>query len=258
MMCFKIIYAKKEKEHMRSKVKIVLLILVLAGICFFANIYISFGYGSLGGLISEMKQPPDEKTLASRRADVKASLTGIQDGLSTIPGLTLYAETYSDMCAKGEHGWKRSDSFAYQCAFRLTRYYGTSRDYKALLLDLNNRLQAGEWDISGRTAVTPTLEEVIAQASGDLTLVELPDYIKRGPNNPFGGYTTLAINSFSGYGVPWMKSNDEPSPFGFGLGIGQTYYEDTSKGNPEAIANQILAAGEQPLMFAVSRAYFSN
>jgi len=58
--------------------------------------------------------------------------------------------------------------------------------------------------------------------------------------------------------LPWTKSNDEPSPFGFGLGIGQTYYEDTSQGNPEAIFNRIMAAGQQLVMFAVSRAYFTN
>jgi hypothetical protein len=243
---------------MRRSIVVILAVLFLGLFCFAANFYVSFGYGGLGGFISELKQPPDEKTLASRRTETKASLTAIQNGLAAIPGLTFYAETYSDMCAKGEHGWKRSDFFAYRCAYRITRYYGTSRDYKAVLLDLNSQLQADKWDISGRTETTPTLPDVIAQATGDLTLVELPDYINRAPNKSLGGYITLAINSFTGYGVPWTKSNDEPSPFSFGLGIGQTYNEDTSNGNPEAIASQILAAGQQPVMFAVSSAYFSN
>lgn len=243
---------------MRRSIVVILGILLLGLLCFFANFYISFGYGSLGGFISELKQPPDEKTLASRRTGVIASLAGIQDSLATIPGLTFYAETYSDMCAKGEHGWKRSDSFAYQCAYRVTRYYGVTRDYKSLLLDLDNRLQADHWEISGRTETSPTLADVVAHAHGDLAQVELPDFILREPGSLWGGYTILAVNSFDGYGVPWMKSNDEPDPFGFGLAIGQTYYEDTSKGNPEAIANQILAADQQPLMFAVSQTYFSN
>jgi hypothetical protein len=242
---------------MRRSIALILIILFLFLLGFIANLYFSFGYGSFGGFISELKQPPDDKTLASRRTETIATLTGIQDELFSIPGLTLYAETYSDMCAKGEHGWKRSDSFAYQCAYRVTRYYGTTRDYKALLLDLDNQLQAGGWDISGRTVSTPTLPEVLGKASGDLYLVELPDFIKR-ETASWGGYTTLAINSFAGYGVPWTKSNDEPSPFGFGLGIGQTYYEDTSNGNPEAIAKRILAAGQQPVMIAISRAYFTN
>jgi len=242
---------------MRRTIALILIFLFLVLMGFFANLYFSFGYGSFSGFLSELQQPPDDKTLASRRAETIASLSGIQDDLSTIPGLTLYNETYSDMCAKGEHGWKRSDSFAYTCAYRLTRYYGTTRDYKALLLDLDSRLQAGGWDISGRTASTPTLPDVLSQASGDLYLVEVPDFIKR-ENASWGGYTSLAVNSFSGYGIPWTKSNDEPSPFGFGLGIGQTYYEDTSNGNPEAIAKRILAAGQQPVMFAISRAYFTN
>ncbi len=243
---------------MRTAIKTIFLVLGLAVLFFFANLYISFDYGSLGGLISEFKQPPDDKTLASRRSETKAELIGIQDNLSTIPGLTFYEKTWSDMCAKGEHGWKRSDSFAYTCAYRLTYYYGTNRDYKELLLDLEKKLEVGGWEISGRTSTTPTITDILATSSDELYLTELPDFVQR-PSNPLqGGYTTLAINSFAGYGVPWTKSNNEPSPFGFGLGIGQTYYEDTSQGNPEAIFNRIKAAGQKPVMFALSRAYFTN
>lgn len=220
--------------------------------------YISFGYGSPGGFISELKQPPDEQTLTTRRADALSKLTSIQDDLAGIPGLTLSEKTHSDMCAKGEHGWKRSDSFAYICAYRLTYYYGTHRDYKELLLDLERKLVTDGWEISGRTATTPAISDILANPSDELYIVELPDFIQR-PSIPFqGGYITLAINSFTGYGVPWTKSPDEPSPFGFGLGIGQTYYEETSKGNPQEIANRILASGEQPFMLAVSIVYFSN
>lgn len=243
---------------MRTAIKTVGLVLILAVLSFFASLYISFGYGSIGGLISELKQPPDERTLSTLRAETKTRLTSIQDGLAAIPGLTLYEKTYSDMCAKGEHGWKRSDSFAYMCAYRLTYYYGANRDYKELLLDLEKTLEAGNWEITGRTSTTPAIRDILAKTSNELYLVELPDFILR-PSNPLqGGYTTLTINSFAGYGVPWTKSNDEPSPFGFGLGIGQTYYEDTSGGNPEAIARRIIDSGQLPLMFSISRPYFLN
>ena len=243
---------------MKRTIAIILSLLFLGLLCFFANLYISFGYGSIGGFFAELKQPPDERTLSTLRAETITRLTSIQDDLAAIPGLTLYEKTNSDMCAKGEHGWKRSDSFAYMCAYRLTYYYGTNSDYKELLLDLEKNLDAGGWEISGRTSTTPAIRDIFAKTSDELYLVELPDFIQR-PSNPFqGGYITLAINSFAGYGVPWTKSNDEPSPFGFGLGIGQTYYEDTSNGNPEAIYAQIVAAGQQPVMFAISRAYFTN
>ncbi len=243
---------------MKRTIAIILSVLFLGFLCYFTNLYISFGYGSLGGLISELKQPPDEKTLSTLRAETKTQLTFIHDELAAIPGLTLYEKTFSDMCAKGEHGWKRSDSFAYMCAYRLTYYYGANRDYKDLLLDLERKLEAGGWEISGRTSTTPTISDILAKTSDEIYLVELPDFIQR-PSNPLqGGYTTLAVNSFAGYGVPWTKSNDEPSPFGFGLGIGQSYYEDTSNGNPEAISKRIVAAGQQPAMFAVSAFYFNN
>ncbi len=243
---------------MKRTIVIILSLLFLGLLCFFADLYISFGYGSLGGLISELKQPPDERTLSTLRAEIKTRLTSIQDGLAAIPGLTLYEKTYSDMCAKGEHGWKRSDSFAYMCAYRVTYYYGANRDYKELLLDLEKTLEAGNWEITGRTSTTPAIRDILAKTSNELYLVELPDFILR-PSNPLqGGYTTLTINSFAGYGVPWTKSNDEPSPFGFGLGIGQTYYEDTSGGNPEAIARRIIDSGQLPLMFSISRPYFLN
>lgn len=243
---------------MKRIITIIAGIIFLGLLCFFANLYISFGYGSIGGFFAELKQPPDERTLSTLRAETKTNLTSIQSDLAAIPGLTLYEKTYSDMCAKGEHGWKRSDSFAYMCAYRLTYYYGTNRDYKELLLELEAKLNAGGWEISGRTSTTPAIHDILEQPSEELYLAELPDFVLR-PSNPLqGGYTRLAVNSFAGYGVPWTNSNDEPSPFGFGLGIGQTYYEDTSKGNPEAIFNRIMAAGQQPVMFAVSREYFTK
>ena len=243
---------------MRTAIKTVGLVVVLLGLCYLANLYIYFGYGSIGGFFAELKQPPDDKTLSTLRAETKTRLTSIQDDLAAIPGLTLYEKTYSDMCAKGEHGWKRSDSFAYMCAYRLTYYYGANRDYKELLQDLEKKLEAGGWEFSGRTSTTPAISDILAETSDEFYLVELPDFIQR-PSDPFqGGYTTLAINSFTGYGVPWTKSSDEPSPFGFGLGIGQSYYEDTSNGNPEAIYSRIIAAGQKPVMFGISRAYFTN
>jgi hypothetical protein len=243
---------------MRQSIAIVLGLLFLGIFCFFANLYISFGYGSLGGLISDWKQPPSEKTLSTLRAETKTQLTSIQDGLAAIPGLTLYERTYSDMCTKGEHGWKRSDSFAYTCAYRLTYYYGTNRDYKELLLDLEKKLETSGWEISGRTSSTPTIADILNKPSDELYQVELPDFVQRPSYSFQDGYITLAINSFAGYGVPWTKSNDEPSPFGFGLAIGQTYFEDTSDGRPETIARRILDSGLQPVMFAISKAYFTN
>lgn len=73
-----------------------------------------------------MKQPPDAANLQNLRLEAVDQISHAQAELGTLPGLTLYERTYSDMCAKGEHGWKRSDSFAYACAYRSTFYYGTT------------------------------------------------------------------------------------------------------------------------------------
>lgn len=236
----------------------ILLLVGAAGLCLLANFYISFGYGGLQGFISELKPPPDETMLKELRTDTQNEISRAQMELGQIPGLAFYEKTYSDMCAKGEHGWKRSDSFAYACAYRSTFYYGTNRDYRELLLELEQKLADGGWDREGRSPLQPTISQALEKVSGDVYLVELPDYTKPVSQNIIPGFMNLAINSFRGYGVPWTKSSDEPSPFAYGLGIGQDYYQDTSGGSPEAIARKIIAAGQQPMMFAISREYFSN
>lgn len=232
--------------------------LALAGLCFFANFYISFGYGSLDGLISEWKQPPDQKTLYPLRQETIRQLTFIQDDLAALTGLTLYEKTFSDMCAKGKHDWKRSDSFAYTCMYRLTYYYGTNRDYKELLLDLEKKLKAGGWVTSLRTSTTPTITDIVAKSSDEPYLVELPDFFLKPTKQPQGEYVILSINSFKSLDPNWTKMIREPSPFRIGLGIGQVFYEDSYVNNPEATVRKILDSGQQPVMFAVSKAYFAN
>lgn len=243
---------------MRRTTLTILGILILAGLCLLSYFYLSFGYGGLNGFISELKQPPSESRLMELRKKAIIEINDAQTKLASLPGLTFHERTYADMCAKGEHGWKRSDSFAYVCAYRTTLYYGTKRDYREVLLELEQILAEGGWEREGRSPIQPTISQALDKASGEVYLVELPDYTKPVNKNIIPGHMILAINSFHGYGVPWISLSDEPSPFGYGLAIGQEYYQDTSDSSPEAIARKIMAAGEQPVMFAISIEYFSN
>jgi hypothetical protein len=240
-------------------------ILIFACLVVF-NVYISFGYGGFEGFLAEMRSLPDKQHLETLRNNSINQLTQAQTELSTLNGLSLVEKTYSDMCSKGTHGWKRTDSYAYVCSYRLTYYYGTNRDYKELLLDLEKTLDNSGWQIENRTPKLPTIREAIAQNSGEIYLVKLPYYKKKISDNPIDkncnvihcDYLTLAINSFYGDSSYWTKSSHEPTPFGFGIALYQTIYENESKKSPEKIFNQIVASGQKGIMIAISMEYFRN
>ena len=231
----------------------VIAILIIIGLFVF-NFYISFGYGSFSGFIAEQRKLPKEEKLESLRRDAVEQLTHAHSELSSLSGLTLYETTYSDMCAKGEHGWKREDPYAYVCSYRLAYYYGTNREYKSLLLDLEKTLGDLGWTIQVRGPEQVTISESIREYSGDIFLLGLPVYVKKGSD----GNIRLTINSFDGYGGYLNKSSKEPGPFGFGVGILQEIYEDQSNHSPEEIFNAITASGQDVIMFAISKEYFRN
>lgn len=219
------------------------------------HFYISFGYGSFGGFLAEHRTLPQEKKLALLRSDAGKHLTQAHAELGSLSDLTLYKKTYFDMCAKGEHNWKRDDPYAYVCSYRLTYYYGTNREYKELLLDLEKTLNDLGWRIENRGPQQPTISEAISDYSGEIFLVELPDYVTKTSDRHS---IHLNINGFNGYGGYWTQSSDEPTPFGFGIGILQEIYEDQSNASPEEIFNEIISSGQDPIMIAISEMYFEN
>ena len=231
------------------------------------NFLISFGYGSFGGFIAEQRSLPKEEKLELFRSDAIKHLSLAHSELSPKTGLTLYEKTYFDKCAKGEHNWKREDSYAYVCSYRMTYYYGTNSDYENLLLDLEKTLDVLGWRTDFIFPEQPNISESISQHSGDIYLAELPTYRKEVDGNyPIENicgnyeckYMYLAINGFNGYGGTWNIGVEEPDPFGFGIGILQEIYENQSNQSPEDISNTIISAGQQPIMIAISKAYFRN
>jgi len=243
----------------------VLAILIFLGLLIL-NFYFSFGYGSFGGFLTEFRSLPGEEKLASLRGDAIQQLTLAHTDFSSLPGLILIEETYSDMCAKGEHGWKREDSYAYVCSYRLTAYYATNRDYKELLLEVDKAVNDLGWK-QNRTPAMPTISESMGQHPGDLYRAEFPFYIKElsdnypAENNCLQWYCkrmVLAINGFDGYGGTWFTSNDEPDPFGFGIGIWQEVYKNASNASPAAIFDQITSSGRDVIMISISKEYFRN
>ena len=152
-------------------------ILIIIGLVLF-NFYISFGYGSFGDFIAEQRSLPEEEKFESLRQAAVEQLTQAHSELSSIPGLTLYEKTYSDMCEKGDHSWKRNDPYAYVCSYRLTYYYGADREYKSLLFDLEQTLNDLGWVVQSRNPEQPTISESISAYSGKIFLVELPVFVK--------------------------------------------------------------------------------
>lgn len=223
--------------------------------CFICNFYISFGYGGWTGFFAEFRSLPNEETLKTLRGDAVKDLTQAHAEFGLVTGLTLYEKTYSDMCAKGEHNWKRSESYAYICAYRLTYYYSTNREYKELLLELEKTLNDLGWKVGEQTPKQPTISEALQGSSDEIYLVELPYYIRRTSD---GFRLTLVINGFDGYGVPWTKSSDEPDPFGFGIGLNEEIYKNASNQSPKEIFNKIISSGQKAIMIAISTEYFRN
>jgi len=222
---------------------------------FICNFFVSFGYGGWFGLLAEFRSLPKEEKLEALRSAAIQDLTQAHVELGSVTGLTLYEKTHSDMCAKGEHGWKRSDSYAYVCSYRLTYYYGTNREYKELLLELEKTLNRLGWMIEEQTPKQPTISESIRAYSGEIFLVELPSYHKKMAGS---SSVTLVINGFDGYGGYWNVGSTEPDPFGFGIGILQEIYKNASDKSPEEIFNKIISSGQQAIMIAISTEYFSN
>ena len=235
----------------------VLAILIIIGLLIF-NFYISFSYGSFGGFLAQYRTLPKEEKLELLRSDAIKQIAQAHADFSSFTGLTLYEETYSDMCAKGEHSWKIDDLYANTCSYRLTRYYGTNREYKELLLDLEKTLPDFGWAIESWGTEQPTISESISEYSGEIFLVELPVYTKKISDNNTYNYAHLTINGFNGYGGTWTKTSKEPSPLGFGIGMQQEVYRNESNKSPKEIFNRITSSGLNVIMIAISKVYFEN
>jgi hypothetical protein len=240
---------------MRNIMKIIKIlvcgIIIIIGLFVF-NFYISFGYGSFNGFLAQFRSLPNERKLEQLRSAAIKQLTQDHSEISSITGLVLHETTYSDMCAKGEHGWKREDSYAYRCSYRSTYYYGTNREYKELLLDVEKTVNDLGWTLS----YTPqtTISEAISQHSGEIFLVELPVYAKKvSGSSPI----LLTINGFDGYGVRWTKLSHEPDPFGV-IVIQEIYHKNESNKSPEEIFNKITSSGQEAIMFVIFKDYFIN
>ena len=237
-----------------KKIKLlVYAILIIIGLLIL-NFYISFGYGSFAGFLAEHRNLPKEEKLELLRSDAIKDLTQAHAEFGSFTGLTLHEKTYSDLCSKGTHSWKREDPYAYVCSYRLTRYYGTNREYKNLLLDLEKTLNDLGWVLQGRSPGQPTISESISRYSGEIFLVELPVYVRKEPD----GNIHLTINGFDGYGGYWTTSSEEPAPLGFGTARYQDIYRNESNKSPEEIFNEITSSGQDAIMIAISKVYFEN
>ena len=237
-----------------KKIKyIVLAVIIIIGV-WIVNFYFSFSFGSFHGFLAEQRSLPDEGTLEALRSEAIQELTQAHAEFSSFTDLALYETSYSDLCSKGTHSWKREDPFAYVCSYRLTYYYGSKRDYIDLLRDLEKTLGDLGWEFRSQNPEQATISEAIGDYSGEVYLVELPVYKKKVP----GGSMYLTINGFDGYGVHWTTSNNEPSPHGFGTARYQDIYMDGSNISPEEIFNEIISGGQDAVMMAIHTAYFAN
>ena len=221
-----------------------------------AYFYSVLVYGGFRGLISEFRDLPSEARLVQMRSDVAEDLAQEHSEFSSIDGLTFYKETHSDVCVKGEHGWKRSNSFAYLCSYRITYYYGTSRDYYNLLLEIEEFLDGSDWKIQNTNPPRKTISEAISENLKEAFLADLPIYTKKNSTNNNTMY--LRVNNFPGRSSGWKELAEEPFPFMFGFSRYQIVHQDQSSVSPNEIFQDISSAGQQRLMIVISEDYFRN
>jgi hypothetical protein len=217
---------KKIKYLIFGALVIVLILLILL-----SHFYISFFYGGFNGFLAEFRNLPVETKLSQLRDDAIANLEQSHSEISSLNGLTFYEKTHSDMCAVGEHGWKRSDHFANLCSYRIAHYYGISGDYSKFLLNLENAINGMGWKIQNINPPQLTISEAISEYSDDIFSADFPVYVKEENNK----IMYLRVNNFPGYYYGWSELKEEPAPFGFGIATFQIVHKNQSPTSPNEI-----------------------
>jgi hypothetical protein len=105
--------------------------------------------GGLDGWLDERKGAPDANSpkIVQKREDAKKTINSSFDEIKNGSGLNQYASSFHDRCYKGEHSWKRNDSYAYRCSYLETRYYGFSDDFRQKILDFDDVLKKNGWEM---------------------------------------------------------------------------------------------------------------
>lgn len=224
-------------------------------ILFVAHFIISFGFGGYKGFLSQFQNLPNNTKLEKLRSEAQDHISHEHIQIRSLDGLTLYEETYSDMCAEGEHDWKRSDSFSYVCAYRIAQYYGVSENYDSYLLKIQNKLSEIGWELRKQNPPQKTITEIVQQNMENIFEAEYPVYYKRVDKNRI---LSLRINNFPGYYSGWSSLEKEPYPFGFSVSSYQIKYENQSQVSPDDIFRRIASSGQQKLFIVISETYFRN
>ena len=245
----------KLKKYLIIGLSLVALLMLIV----LAYFVLAFGYGGLEGFIAELRKQPSNAKLEKLRTEAISELTQVQEELGTLPELVLYDQTSSDMCVKGDHGWKRNDPYSHICVYRSTFYYGVDVDalnYRDMLLALEEKLSDMGWVITATSPEQPTIREVLSQYPGSPSLSLLPEY----RNTRKVGNVDLNINKFKGIyrGYDWTADQKEPYSFGFGVAEYQIFHKQHNNQSPQEISERIISQNRQPLMLAVSKEYFSD
>lgn len=109
--------------------------------------------GGVGNVIRNHKPAPDVEGRPITRKRLRA-LEEIEAALGAVDagaGFTSYATATDDRCDKGENNAFTRDGYAYRCTVRMTRFYGTSANFRASMLGFEDLLASSGWQLPRST-----------------------------------------------------------------------------------------------------------
>lgn len=127
------------------------IVMVVGGILFYLAIVISFSGGLSGFLLGLIPEPDWNSTsIQIARSKKEEDTKLILNDLESQMGLNYVGSSSFDKCVKGDHGWKRNDSFAYECSLNIARYYSFDGDFRVKLVELDAVLVKQGWEADWR------------------------------------------------------------------------------------------------------------
>lgn len=109
--------------------------------------------GGVGNIIKNHKPAPDVdgETITRKRLRATEEIAAALAVLDARSGLTSYATGSDDRCDKGENDAFTRDGYAHRCTVRMTRFYGTSGNFRTHMLGLEDLLAASGWQLPRST-----------------------------------------------------------------------------------------------------------
>lgn len=159
---------KKLKAHRekaaskKSSIKVLISVLIAIPVLLIATTF-AFHIYLVGGLnnyyLNSLPAPKFEDLGEQRKIAISRLNDSFQPIEDTALGLNFFSEASHDKCASGQNNGKVNDGYAYQCQYKLTKFYGFSGDFATRMLKVEESLEQNGWQPQGSSAMKNILSE---------------------------------------------------------------------------------------------------